>query len=77
MGLGVVVYEHVALEADPLGEDLLAVRADVAALQLPPVVLQVRLERRLRDLLLALATRHGRRLQGRSLKELELKLNLI
>ena len=68
MRLDVVVNEHVSLEADPLGEDLLAVRADVAALLLPPVVLQVRLERRLRDLLLALRTGHGRGIQGRSLK---------
>merc|ERR1719245_2561009 len=57
--LDVVVNENVSLQPDPLGEDLLAVRADVAGLlpssdALLAVVLEVRLVRGLGDLPLAL-----------------------
>ena len=72
--LDVVVNQHVSLQPDPLGEDLLAVRADVAGLlpssdaALLAVVLEVRLIRRLWDLPLALGASRHRGLQGRTLK---------
>ena len=75
--LDVVVNQHVSLQPDPLGEDLLAVRADVARLPLPrsspdallAVVLEVRLVRGLRDLPLALGASRHRGLQCRALKQ--------
>ena len=72
--LDVVVNQHVSLQPDPLGEDLLAVRADVAGLlpsssdALLAVVLEVRLVRGLGDLPLALGASRHRCLQGRALK---------
>ena len=72
--LGVVVYEDVSLQPDPLAEDLLAVRADVAAPLPLPVVLQVRLERGFRHLPLALRAGHlGGEVEGGSLGGKETK----
>ena len=75
MWLDVVVNQHVSLQPDPLGEDLLAVRADVTGLlpssssdTLLAVVLEVRLVRGLGDLPLALGASRHRGLQGRALK---------
>ena len=75
MWLDVVVNQYVSLQPDPLGEDLLAVRADVTGLlpssssdTLLAVVLEVRLVRGLGDLPLALGASRRRGLQGRALK---------